>query len=96
LGLIGFEPSSGLFTSVWTDSRQTRMSMRQSQEPFNGREIVLYSKSLGADGKSGFRTRTMTHLEEDGQKIVHRQYAVRPEQKDRLMMELVLTKKANP
>src|SRR5690349_12722158 len=26
LGLIGFEPESGKFTSVWTDSRQTRMS----------------------------------------------------------------------
>src|SRR5262249_23665561 len=26
MGLIGFEPSTGKFTSVWTDSRQTRMS----------------------------------------------------------------------
>src|SRR3954467_15569173 len=25
-GLIGFETGSGLFTSVWTDSRSTRMS----------------------------------------------------------------------
>ena len=28
LGLVGFEPEAGTFTSVWTDSRQTRMSMR--------------------------------------------------------------------
>ncbi len=32
LGIIGFEPESGRFTSFWTDSRQTRMSVRQSQD----------------------------------------------------------------
>src|SRR4051794_35028700 len=30
LGLIGFEPETGKFTSVWLDSRQTRMSLRQA------------------------------------------------------------------
>src|SRR5579884_2512393 len=29
LGLVGFEADSGKFTSVWTDSRATRMSFRQ-------------------------------------------------------------------
>jgi hypothetical protein len=42
LGLIGFEPETGLFTSVWTDSRSTRMSIRRSEAPFNGEEIVLF------------------------------------------------------
>jgi hypothetical protein len=93
-GLIGFEPDSGKFTSVWVDSRQTRMSLRQSEDKFNGKEIVLYSKSLGADGREGRRTRTVTHLEDEGRKIVHRQYAVGADGKDRLMMELVLTPKA--
>ena len=74
LGLIGFEPETGLFTSIWTDSRQTRMSARQSEEKFNGQEIVLFSKSFG--GKEGRRSKTITHLEDDGKKIVHRQYAV--------------------
>lgn len=32
LGLIGFEAETGKFTSVWTDSRSTRMSFRQSQD----------------------------------------------------------------
>ena len=31
LGLIGFDTPTGRFTSVWTDSRQTRMSLRQSR-----------------------------------------------------------------
>src|SRR5262245_3117424 len=30
LGLIGFEADSNRFTSVWIDSRSTRMSFRQS------------------------------------------------------------------
>jgi len=29
-GLIGFEPETGKFTSVWIDSRQTRMSLRSA------------------------------------------------------------------
>src|SRR5262249_23874285 len=41
LGLIGFEPDTGLFTSVWTDSRQTRMSARQSEEKFDGSQSAL-------------------------------------------------------
>jgi hypothetical protein len=91
LGLIGFEPDSGLFTSVWTDSRQTRMSIRRSEEKFNGEEITLVGKEL--DGKDGRRTRTVTRLEDDGKKIVHRQYVIAADGKDRLVMELVLTKK---
>jgi hypothetical protein len=94
LGLIGFESGTGKFTSVWTDSRQTRMSMRQSQEPFNGQEIVLYSRSLAADGRPGWQSRTVTRLEDDGRKIIHRQYAPDRDKKERLMMELVLTRKA--
>ena len=46
MGLIGFESASGKFTSVWSDSRQTRMSFRQSRDKFNGEEIVLYGSSL--------------------------------------------------
>ena len=43
LGIIGFEPETSRFTSFWVDSRQTRMSARQSREPFDGEKIVLYS-----------------------------------------------------
>jgi hypothetical protein len=90
LGLIGFEPETGLFTSIWVDSRQTRMSARQSEQAFKGDEIVLFSKELG--GKDGRRSKTVTKLEEDGKKIVHRQYGIGSDGTERLVMELVLTK----
>jgi hypothetical protein len=93
LGIIGFEADSGTFTSFWTDSRSTRMSVRQSQDKFNGEEIVLYSRSLAEGGREAPRTRTVTRLEDDGRKIVHRQYMPTPDGKERLMMELIMTKK---
>jgi hypothetical protein len=91
LGLIGFEPETGLFTSVWTDSRQTRMSARQSEEKFDGEQVVLFSKELG--GKAGRRSKTVTRISADGKTITHRQYAVEAGADGRLVMELVLTKK---
>ena len=94
LGLIGFDAQSGKFTSVWTDSRSTRMSLRSSQDPFDGAQIVLYGRSLDTDQKETRRSRTVTVLEEGGRKIVHRQYTVAPDGQERLIMELVMTRKA--
>src|SRR5262245_24649266 len=74
MGLIGFEAETGKFTSVWTDSRSTRVSLRQSENKFNGEEIVLHSRTPGASGKEGRRSRTVTRLEEEGRKLVHRQW----------------------
>ncbi|MDB5311268.1 MAG: uncharacterized protein JWO38_5470 [Gemmataceae bacterium] len=93
-GLIGFEPATGTFTTVWVDSRQTRMSFRQSEGKFENGEIVLFGKELG--GKEGRRSKTVTRPEDDGKKIVHRQFSFGPDGKERLVMELVLTKKAVP
>jgi hypothetical protein len=90
-GLIGYEPETGKFTSVWVDSRQTRMSLRQSEDKFDGEQIVLFGKELG--GKEGRRSKTVSRLEDGGRKIVHRQYAVSADGTERLVMELVLTKK---
>lgn len=92
-GLIGFEPETGRFTSVWTDSRQTRMSFRQSMEKFDGRTIVLHGKSLETPEKAPRRSRTVTTLDDNGSKIVHRQYALGDDGAERLMMELVMTRK---
>src|SRR5262245_1276851 len=36
LGIIGFDTTTGTFTSVWTDSRSTRMSFRAGKDKFNG------------------------------------------------------------
>lgn len=91
LGLIGFEPESGKFTSVWIDSRQTRMSLRQSEDKFDGEQIVLVSQEIG--GKEGRRSKTITHLEDDGKKLIHRQYVVEANAPDRLVMELAMTRK---
>jgi hypothetical protein len=93
LGLIGFEPETGLFTSVWTDSRSTRMSIRRSEAPFNGEEIALFGKSLDPDSAARPRSRTVTHLEEGGHRLVHRQYVPDADGKERLMMELLMTKR---
>ena len=51
MGLIGFDAETGAFTSVWTDSRSTRMSFRSGKEKFDGEKIVLYAQALG-DGKA--------------------------------------------
>jgi hypothetical protein len=92
-GLIGFDPASGLFTSVWIDSRSTRMSFRQGQEKFDGKQIVLYGRSLGDEGKTGRVSRTVTRLEDDGRRIVHRQYTTGEGGRERQVMELILAKK---
>jgi hypothetical protein len=92
-GVTGFEAESGLFTSVWVDSRSTRMSLRRSRDRFDGKEIVLYSASLDEGGGQARRSRTVTRLEDDGRRIVHRQYNAGPDGKERLIMELVLTRK---
>lgn len=97
LGLIGFEPSSGRFTSVWTDARQTRMSLRQSREPFDGKQIVLFSRTLDQEGKAQAPgpppSRTVSVIEDGGKKIVHRQFNPTADGKERLVMELVMTRK---
>ena len=77
-GLIGFEPDSGAFTSVWTDSRQARMSMRQGREPFDGKQIVLYSATLDPAAKDARRSKTISHLEDDGKTLIHKQFALGP------------------
>jgi hypothetical protein len=97
LGLIGFEPATGQFTSVWTDSRQTRMSLRRSHEPFDGQQIVLFSRSLDEKDRDPGPppSRTVSRIEDDGRKIVHRQFNTGPDGKERLIMELIMTRKGD-
>jgi hypothetical protein len=89
-GIIGFEPDTGLFTSMWVDSRSTRMSLRRSRDKFDGEQIVLFSRSL--DEKEGRKSRTVSRLEDEGKRIVHRQYSPTQDGKERLVMELVMTR----
>ena len=91
-GLIGFELATGKFTSVWTDSRQTRMSFRQGQDKFDGEQIVLFAQNLVGD-REGRKSKTVTRLEDKGNRIVHRQFNVGADGRERLVMELVMTRK---
>jgi hypothetical protein len=95
-GIIGFEPASGKFTSVWTDSRQTRMSFRQSKDKFNGEEIVLFGSSLDPPAADARRSRTVSKLEVGGKKLLHRQYSINADGTERLVMELVMTRRGAP
>lgn len=91
LGIVGYDPKTDKFTSFWTDSRSTRISIRESEAPFKGSELVLFSRSLDEDAKDkGRRSKTVTRFENQGSEIVHRQYSQGPAQEDRLMMELTL------
>ena len=96
LGLVGFDPESGQFTTVWTDSRSARMSLRQSLEPFNGKEIVLHSRSIEKDARGARTSRTITRMEANGDRIVHRQYTVSADGQERLIMELNMSRKSKP
>lgn len=96
LGVIGFEPDTGLFSSVWTDSRATRLSLRQSETPFDGEQIVLFGRALGVDAAKGPRSRTVTRLEAGGARLLHRQYIPRPGGGEHLILELILTRRPKP
>jgi hypothetical protein len=94
-GLIGFEPETGKFTSVWIDSRQTRMSFRQGEEKFDGKTVRLVGRNLGEAPKDGGRvSRTTTTLDADNNRVVHRQVSVEADGTERLVMQLVLTRRA--
>ncbi len=94
LGLVGFEADSGLFTSVWADSRSTKMSIRQSKDRFDGHEIIMSSFPMAGGVREARPSRNRTRLVDDGRKIIHQQFAINPDDTERLMMELILTKKS--
>jgi hypothetical protein len=48
-GISGFDSKTNRFTTVWYDSRQTTMSIRQSDGTFDGKNIVLWATPLDPD-----------------------------------------------
>lgn len=94
-GISGFDPQTGLFTTFWYDSRSTRFSVRQSHEPFDGKQIVLYSVSLGGSHGQEHTSRTVSFLEDGGRRLVHRQYNTDASGKEQVLMELILTRKGH-
>lgn len=91
-GISGFDSKTNRFTTVWFDSRQTTMSIRQSDGTFDGKNIVLWSTPLDPD-KPGRKTVARAHLEDNGRVLVHRHYLIEPDRKERVIIELRLTRK---
>jgi hypothetical protein len=94
VGISGFDAKTNRFTTVWYDSRQTSMSIRQSDGTFDGKEIVLYATSLDPD-RPGRRTVARAHLEDNGRILLHRHFLIGDNGKERMMIELRMTRKAS-
>ncbi|HTQ79584.1 MAG TPA: DUF1579 family protein, partial [Thermoanaerobaculia bacterium] len=91
-GISGFDAKTNRFTTVWYDSRQTTMSIRQSDGTFDGKEIVLYATALDPD-RPGRRTVARAHLEDNGRVLMHRHFLIEEGGKERLIIELRMTRR---
>jgi hypothetical protein len=91
-GISGFDPKTNRFTTVWYDSRQTTMSIRQSDGTFNGKDIVLWATALDPD-RPGHKTVARAHLEQDGHVLVHSHFLIDDKGSERKIIELKMTRK---
>jgi len=91
-GISGFDPKSNRFTTVWYDSRQTTMSIRQSDGTFDGQNIILWATPVDPDNP-GHKTVARAHLEEDGRLLLHRHFAIDDKGEERMVIELRMTRK---
>ncbi len=91
-GISGFDPKTNRFTTVWYDSRQATMSIRQSDGTFDGKNIVLWSTALDSE-HSGRKTVARAHLEEDGRLLLHRHFLIDDKGHERVIIELRMTRK---
>jgi hypothetical protein len=91
-GISGFDSKTNRFTTVWYDSRQTTMSIRQSDGTFDGKNIVLWATPLDTE-HPGRKTVARAHLEEDGRVLLHRHFVVDDKGEERMMIELRMTRK---
>lgn len=91
-GISGFDSKSNRFTTVWYDSRQTTMSIRQSDGTFDGKNIVLWSTPLEAE-RPGRKTVTRTHLEESGRLLLYRHFLIDDKGDERMIFEMRMTRK---
>jgi hypothetical protein len=91
-GISGFDPKTNRFTTVWYDSRQTTISIRQSDGTFDGKNIVLWATPLDSE-HPGRKTVARTHLEQDGQLLPHRHFLIDDKGNERMIIELRMTRK---
>ena len=91
-GISGFDSKTNRFTTVWYDSRQTTMSIRQSDGTFDGKNIVLWATALDPD-RPGRKTVARAHLEQDGHLLLHRHFLIDDKGNERIIIELRMTRK---
>ena len=91
-GISGFDSKTNRFTTVWYDSHQTTMSIRQSDGTFDGKNIVLWTTPLDTENP-GRKTVARAHLEDGGRLLLHRHFLVDDKGNERMMIELRMTKK---
>jgi hypothetical protein len=91
-GISGFDSKTNRFTTVWFDSRQTTMSIRQSDGTFDGQNIVLWATPLEPD-RPGRKTVARAHLEDNGRVLLHRHFLIDDKGNERMMIELRMTRK---
>jgi hypothetical protein len=91
-GISGFDPKTNRFATVWYDSRQTTMSIRQSDGTFDGKNIVLWATALDPD-RPGRKTVARAHLQQDGRVLVHSHFLIDDKGNERKMIELRMTRK---
>jgi len=91
-GISGFDAKTNRFTTVWYDSRQTSMSIRQSDGTFDGKNIVLWATPLDTEN-SRRKTVARAHLEQDGRLLLHRHYLIDGKGNERMMIELRMRRK---
>src|SRR5262249_11015834 len=91
-GISGFDSKTNKFTTVWYDSHQTTMSIRQSDGTFDGKNIVLWATALDPE-RPGRKTVARAHLEEGGRILLHRHFLIDEKGGERLMIELRMTRK---
>src|ERR1700685_1557720 len=91
-GISGFDTKTTRFTTVWYDSRQTTMSIRQSDGTLDGMTIFLRASTLDPD-RPGRKTVGRPPLEEDGRILIHRHFAIDDSGKERLVLEWRMTRK---
>jgi Protein of unknown function (DUF1579) len=91
-GISGFDSKTNRFTTVWYDSQQTTMSIRQSDGTFDGKNIVLWTTPLDTE-HPGRKTVARAHLEEDGRLLLHRHFVIDDKGEERMMIELRMTRK---
>ncbi|HVT98482.1 MAG TPA: hypothetical protein VHE33_13345, partial [Acidobacteriaceae bacterium] len=72
--------------------RQTTMSIRQSDGTFDGKTIVLWDTPLDTEHQ-GRKTVARAHLEDGGHVLVHQHFVIDDQGKERMMIELRMTRK---